>query len=204
MPLSPVQKGAIGQFAFLATALATGKGQVEAYTPAIDNEGRDAEIRRHLKPTPAISIQVKVTFSTQTKGHWANYLLLRFALAANRVQNDPRLWYLCAYYDPNELRLHDPVFLIPSRVFHKLGRRQMWKGRIRFVMSASMAPGSRDQWSPYQVAPGDLGKCLLKIIDEMPLTATSRASKLPPDSIWVGRAKRPIARSRRAGSARAA
>ena len=34
MPLSSVQKGAIGQFAFLATAMITGNGQVEAYTPA--------------------------------------------------------------------------------------------------------------------------------------------------------------------------
>jgi hypothetical protein len=44
--LSLVQKGAIGQFAFLATALVTGKGMVEVYTPAVDNEGRDAEIRK--------------------------------------------------------------------------------------------------------------------------------------------------------------
>jgi hypothetical protein len=46
VPLTFTQKGAIGQFAFLATALATGKGQVEAYAPVADNEERDAEIRR--------------------------------------------------------------------------------------------------------------------------------------------------------------
>lgn len=197
MPLSPVQKGAIGQFAFLVAALATGKGQVEAYTPAIDNEGRDAEIRRHLKPAPAIGIQVKVTLSTPTKRGWSDYLLLRFALAKNRVQNDARLWYLCAYFDAHELRFHDPLFLVPSRVFHKLARRQMWKGRIRFVMSASMAPGSRDEWSPYRVAPKDLGKRLLEIIDEAGLTAGSRAVKLPSDSVLIGRVSRPMASSRR-------
>jgi hypothetical protein len=201
MPLSPVQKGAIGQFAFLATALATSKGQVEAYTPAIDNEGRDAEIRRHLKPAPAIGIQVKVTFSTPTKGHWANYLLYRFALAENRVQNDTRLWYLFGYYNARELRLHNPVYLIPSHVFHKLARRHLWKGRIRFVMSANMAPSSRDQWSPYRVAPIDIGKRLLEIIDEAPLTAASRSKKLPPGSIWLGRGKR---RTTSAGRDRAA
>jgi hypothetical protein len=63
VPLSRVQKGAVGQFEFLVTALVTGKGQVEIYTPAIDNEGRDAEIRRHLKPAPAVGIQIKITFS---------------------------------------------------------------------------------------------------------------------------------------------
>jgi hypothetical protein len=204
MPLSPVQKGAIGQFAFLATALATSKGQVEAYTPAIDNEGRDAEVRRHLKPAPAIGIQVKVTFSTPTKGHWANYLLYRFALAENRIQNDARLWYLFGYYDSGELRLHDPVYLIPSSIFHKLARRHLWKGRIRFVMSANMAPSSHDQWSPYRVAPIDLGKRLLGIIDDAPLTTSSRALTLPPDSVLIGRARQRVARAKVGRAARAA
>jgi hypothetical protein len=197
MPLSRVQKGAVGQFAFLITALVTGKGQVEVYTPAIDNEGRDAEIRRHLKPAPAIGIQVKVAFALRSNGYRAKYLLLRFALLANRVQNDPRLWYLLAAYNGRQLALEDPLFLVPARIFHKLARRSMWKGRIRFAVSASMAPGSRDQWSPYRVAPKDLGKRLLEIIDDAPLAASSRASTLPSDSVLIGRARRPIRRSRR-------
>jgi hypothetical protein len=79
MALSAIQKGAIGQFSFLATALVTGKGHVEVYTPAIDNEGRDAEIRRHLKPSPSIGIQVKVAFGTVTLGR-TRYLDIRFGL----------------------------------------------------------------------------------------------------------------------------
>jgi hypothetical protein len=190
MPLSRVQKGAVGQFEFLVTALVTGKGQVEVYTPAIDNEGRDAEIRRHLKPATAVGIQVKITFSLRSNGYRAKYLLLRFALPANRVQNDSRLWYLLAAYDGPHLRWHDPLFLVPAKIFHKLARRQLWKGRIRFSFSASMEPGSRDEWSPYRVAPKDLGNRLLEIIDEAPLTASRDALKLPADSVLLGRARR--------------
>lgn len=190
MPLSRVQKGAVGQFEFLVTALVTGKGQVEVYTPAIDNEGRDAEIRRHLKPAPAVGIQVKITFSLRSNGYRAKYVLLRFALPANRVQNDSRLWYLLAAYDGPHLRWHDPLFLVPAKIFHKLARRQVWKGRIRFSFSASMEPGSRDEWSPYRVAPKDLGNRLLEIIDEAPLTASLDALKLPADSVLLGRARR--------------
>ena len=190
MPLSRVQKGAVGQFEFLVTALVTGKGQVEVYTPAIDNEGRDAEIRRHLKPAAAVGIQVKITFSLRSNGYRAKYLLLRFALPANRVQNDSRLWYLLAAYDGPHLRWHDPLFLVPAKIFHKLARRQLWKGRIRFSFSASMEPGSRDEWSPYRVAPKDLGNRLLEIIDEAPLTASRDALKLPADSVLLGRARR--------------
>ena len=201
MPLSKVQKGAVGQFAFLATALATGKGQVEVYAPAADNEGRDAEIRRNLKATPAISIQVKVTFYTIMESRTAKYLNVRFAIMEDRVQNDPRLWYFFAYYDVRELRLYDPAFLVPSHVFHKMGRTGKRGGRISFSLQANLSLESRDRWSPYRVAPIDLGKRLLEIIDEAPLTASSRAVKLPPDSVWIGRAKRPTTRSKRVRAA---
>jgi hypothetical protein len=197
MPLSNVQKGAIGQFAFLSTSLATGNGLVEAYSPVADNEGRDAEVRKHLKPVPGISIQVKVTFSTVAQGGIAKYLSQRFDLPENRIQNDPRLWYFFAYYDVRELRLHDPAFLIPSHVFHRMGRGGKRDGRVWFALLASLAPESHDRWSPYRVAPSDLGKRLLEIIDEAPLAADSRSKKFPPDSIWLGRARRQTAGSRR-------
>jgi hypothetical protein len=196
MPLSLTQKGAIGQFAFLVTALATGKGQVEIYSPSADNEGRDAEVRRHLKPAPAISIQIKVAFS-RVISDGRRYLWLRFALLENRIQNDPRLWYFFAFFDGGELRLHDPVFLIPSHVLHKMGRRGKQGKRIWSEVLASLEPASHDRWSPYRVARADLGKRLLEIIDKAPLTASSRSMKLPSDSVWLGRARRPIASSKR-------
>src|SRR5258708_38549680 len=174
MPLSTVQKGAIGQYAFLSTAMATGNGQVEAYTPAADNEGRDAEIRRHLKSLPGIGIQVKVTFFTIREGRARGpYLTLRFAIAKAHVQADPRLWYFFAYYDLKELRLHDPVFLIPSQVFQRMGRRSLVNGKVWFTITASLAPGSHDRWTPFRVARKDLGKRLLEIVDKAAFAASS-------------------------------
>jgi len=203
MPLSRAQKGAIGQFAFLATALATGKGEVEAYTPAADNEGRDAEIRRHLKSKPGISIQVKVAFYLpRTINRQSKRLYIDFGLRAERVQNDPRLWYFFAFYDPKELRFHSPIFLVPSEVFHKKGRRGTTKaGEIWFVLTASLAAESHDQWSRYQVAPKDLGKRLLAIVDESTLTARANVVKLPPDAVWLSRTRRASVSARRTRAA---
>src|ERR1700693_971667 len=98
MPLSAIQKGAIAQFAFLAAALATGRGQLEVYTPAADNEGRDGEVRRQLKRPPGIGIQVKAAFAKSRvyKGGGQTYLKLRFAVPEKRVANDPRFWYFLA------------------------------------------------------------------------------------------------------------
>ena len=190
MPLSNVQKGAIGQLTFLATALVTGRGQVEAYSAVADNEGRDAEIRRHLMSMAGISIQVKVAFYLFKYIHRKGRLLsIVFRLAAERVQNDPRLWYFFAYYDQKELRFQNPVFLIPSEVFHRIGR-QGTKGRTWFVFNANMAADSRDKWTPYRVAPKDLGKRLLEIVDSAALTAATKPGALPSDGVWLARKQR--------------
>jgi hypothetical protein len=191
VPLSTTQKGAIGQFAFLATAIATGKGQLEAYSPAADNEGRDAEIRRHLKPMLAIGIQEKVTFDVfhSNARSRAMYIETRFSTVEERVQNDPRLWYFFALWGNDELRLHDPCFLVPAHVFHALGRTGKADGRIYFLMVASLSPDSHDRWTPFRVAPKDLGPRLLEIVDKTGLTATRLLPHLPAGALLVGRAK---------------
>src|SRR5713101_2548308 len=202
MPLSTSQKGAIGQFVFLATALATGKGQVEIYSPAADNEGRDAEVRRHLKQAAAIGIQIKVAFLTVLSGGRARYLGVRCAISANRIQNDPRLWYFFAYYDARQFRFHDPVFLIPAHVFHTLGRMGKRKGKIYFLLLASLSPKSHDRWSPYRVAPADLGKRLLEVIDKVPaLTASRQSMKITGGALWLVRPKHVRGRRLRAAVA---
>jgi hypothetical protein len=204
VPLSTSQKGAIGQFAFLATAIATAKGELEVYSPVADNEGRDAEVRRHLKPALAIGVQEKVAFSTEPNGTGsrARYLVSRFSIATNRVQNDPRLWYFFAYYDDSQLRLYDPTFLVPAHVFHAVGRMGKTKGKIDFLMSANLSPNSHDRWSPFRVAPKDLGPRLLEIVDKTGLMAGSLLPHLPAEAMLVGRAVARSTRSRRAAAAR--
>src|ERR1700731_2491621 len=154
MSLSNAQKGAIGQFEFLATSLTTGNGQVEVYTPAADNEGRDAEVRRHLRRTPGIGIQVKVAFGmhkVDRRGR-RTYMSVRFSIPANRLSNDPRLWYFLGVYDPHQLRLYDTCFLVPCAVLLRLSRYGTKRRGIEFVIDANVAPGSRDRWTPYRVA----------------------------------------------------
>ncbi|HET9847247.1 MAG TPA: hypothetical protein VFR68_01665 [Candidatus Dormibacteraeota bacterium] len=188
MPLSTVQKGAIGQFAFLVTALATGKGQLEVYIPAADNEGRDAEVRRHLKLLAAIGVQIKVGFELHRSGHGRKtYLWLRFQLARHRIQNDPRLWYFFAVFDSMQMRFHDQVFLIPASVLYKLAVRGTRGRLISFQVHANISPTSHDRWTPYRFSLTELGNRLLEIIDEAELTATSGSLPLAAAMVVVGR-----------------
>lgn len=204
MPLSTSQKGAIGQFAFLATAIATGKGEVEVYSPAADNEGRDAEVRRHLKPALAIGIQEKVSFETfhSGTGGRALYIGSRFSIADGRVQTDPRLWYFFALWDDNELRLQDPCFLVPAHVFHVMGRTAKRNGRIYFLFMASLSADSHDRWSPFRLAPKDLGPRLLEIVDKTGLMANRLLPNLPAGALLLGRNTPPGARNLLAASAK--
>jgi hypothetical protein len=204
MPLSTSQKGAVGQFAFLATAIATARGELEVYSPAADNEGRDAEVRRHLKPAPAVGIQEKVSFETFHSGtrSRAMYIGSRFSIVEERLQTDPRLWYFFARWDSKELRLHDPCFLVPARIFHVMGRTGKRNGRIYFLMMASLSPNSHDRWSPFRVAPKDLGPRLLEIVDKRGLMANRLLPHLPGGAMLLGRATPRGTRSLRATSAK--
>src|SRR5437667_147987 len=185
--------------------MSTGKGELEVYSPAADNEGRDAEVRRHLKPALSMGSQEKVTFETYNNGTGsrARYIGTRFSIAEDRIQNDPRLWYFFALWGSDEMRLHDPCFLVPAHVFHVMGRTGKRDGRIYFLMMASLSPDSHDQFSPFRVAPKDLGPRLLEIIDKTGLMATSLLPHLPVDSMLVSRATTRGARSLRAASATA-
>jgi hypothetical protein len=170
--------------------MATANGELEAYSPAADNEGRDAEVRRHLIATPAIGIQEKLAFSTVTSGRGsvARYIGIRFSIAEERVQNDPRLWYFFAFWGSDELRLHDPCFLVPAHVFHAMGRAGKRNGRIYFLMMASLSPDSHDRWSPFRVPPKELGPRLLEIVDKTGLMASSLLPRLPAEAMLVSRA----------------
>jgi hypothetical protein len=196
MPLSPIQKGAIGQFAFLITALVTGKGQVEIYVPSPDDEGRDAEVRRHLKPENSIGIQIKVALAA-LKTDRGDVLSITFHLKLAKIQNDPRLWYFFAVFDPAQLRFRDPVFLIRADIFHRMAReKKVFRNQALFEIEASLEPHAHDRWTRHRVALHDLGSRLLEIIDTEAIMTGDTAQALPDEAILVGRPQKQTARRR--------
>lgn len=200
MPLSAIQKGAIGQFAFLTTALVTGKGQIEVYTPAVDNEGRDVEVRRHLMEFPGLGIQVKIAFSIvnpRRRGvRPGSYIELRFYYPERMLRHLSGLWFFVAVFSVSELRLIDPAFLIPGDVVNKLARRGQTDRGIMFQIMANLDPNAHDRFSPYRVALKDLGARLLEIIDDAPLASHGKQLELPTGTLWVGRTRRGSAKRR--------
>jgi hypothetical protein len=87
------------------------------------------------------------------------------------------------------MRFADPVFLIPSTVFHTNAAPIRHGAFWRFTFEASMAAKSNDQWHRYRVETLELGQRLLEIMRELRkqrgLTLAAREFTPAPDLVWV-------------------
>jgi hypothetical protein len=70
-----------------------------------------------------------------------------------------------------------------------MGRTAKMNGRIYFLFMASLSADSHDRWSPFRVAPKDLGPRLLEIVDKTGLMASRLLPHLPAGAMLLGRAK---------------
>jgi hypothetical protein len=135
-------------------------------------------------------------------GPHGKYLKIVFSVRDTRLEGDARFVYFFAVFDVSELRLHDPCFLIPSDVFHKIGRSgRPSKGLHWFSITASLEANSQDKWSRFRVPRAALGSRLLEIIDDAPLSASRQSPTLPPGSVWLGRSSQRIVGRRTARAA---
>ncbi len=160
--LNRTQKGVAGQHEFAKLAILGGGGRLELDAPAADDDRIDYfmhlknEFGRHL------ATQVKVS-TTVARGR----LVIYFSVPRERLHAGRSFWYFFALLDLSAMGFRDPVFLVPSAVVHRLGRR-MRNGRVRFSLSLSMRPQSRDRWVPYRLQSVELGKRLVEVIEAQP------------------------------------
>lgn len=187
MPLSEVQRGDIGQTEAIKILMLTSDGEVECDNPETDDEHRDIEShrRRHFV---AAALQVKTAWRVWT--HRASEIIqIPFSVHARRLVSDPRFYYLFGFFDKKTMTFRDPMFLVPSDVVHKHAMPRLVDGRWRFTFQASLKPGAKDRFSPYRVSRNQLGKALLKIIDQLERQQGTTRATAPLDQvadvIWV-------------------
>jgi ribosomal protein L21 len=195
MPITLVQQGLIAQNDFAKFLMIGGGGRIEIAAPLTDDERRDGEIHERGRYDYSIAAQFKSARRLQLKrGARTRSLSIRVQVRANRVVNHPRYWYFIGQLDLKLMGLADPVFVIPSTVFHK----QAAAGRVGefawFVFSASVGPNSKDQWQPYRVETHQLGRRVLDIMSDL-RKSDSRQRRLTlaplpsvPDALWLRKA----------------
>jgi hypothetical protein len=192
MAISLVQQGLIVQQEFAKLLMLGSGGRIEVAAPLTDDERRDYEIHVHGQYGFGLAIQVKSVRNLRShRGGHARYMHCMFPVRATRVVNNPYFWYFIAHLDVNQMRFGDPVFLVPSAVFHKIADPQRKGAFWWFVMAANMEKRTRDKWEPYRVDPLKLGRHVLKIMKDL-YKRRDQASlaAVPTDDhvLWVRRA----------------
>jgi hypothetical protein len=191
MPISLVQQGLIVQQEFAKLLMLGSGGRIEVAAPLTDDEQRDYEIHVRGHYGFGIAAQVKSTREVRRFGGRGRYLRCQFRVRATRLVNNPYFWYFIAYLDLKLMRFADPVFLIPSSVFHQQAAPRRVGAYWWFTMAANMENWTRDKWAPYRVDPLQLGKRVLAIMNDLNKhhdLASSAKVPMADNVLWVRRA----------------
>jgi hypothetical protein len=82
------------------------------------------------------------------------------------------------------MRFVDPVFLVPSRFFHKHALHGVGRGAIQLQFKANMEASSLDIWSPFRLTQKELGPRILQILKQ--LERQTRGRRQPTDLLSTG------------------
>ena len=162
MPLTKLQKGAIGENEFEKLAILETDGALQVGRPLTHDERRDREIYRRGTIAAGLAVQVRIRMDALTARQtiWITVTVARAHLRSSR-----RFWYFLGDFDRKAMRFHEPVFLVPSTVFHRKANPRQHRDVCYFHFHASLDPKVRDAWYRYRVETKDVGKRLLSILE---------------------------------------
>jgi hypothetical protein len=156
--LDTSQLGRAGELALTLYALITSEGQVELYSPVVDDDHVDlvGAIRGGL---PAIGLQVKTEDHLDEDG----LVEARASYPQGTVREDSAFVYAVALLQSVQIRA---AWLVPSPDFNRLAYRATERGRE--VLAFRAYPDRQDKFSTFQVDPLQLGPALMSKISAMP------------------------------------
>ena len=196
MAITSTQQGVITEAEFAKVVILTTDGALVPARPVADDDRRDYEIhiRRHF--LESLAMQLKTARRLRLHGR-SRVLQINFRVKAPLVSDD-RFWYFLAYFDTKKMRFMDPVFLVPSRFFHKHALHGVGRGAIQPQFKASMEPEAHDMWSPFRVTQQELGRRILEILESQPHGRHTTDLLGMSGVVWLGkpaarRLKRPRA-----------
>jgi hypothetical protein len=197
--LTKTETGMVGQLSFAVLAMLGSRGILKVGFPAVDEEGRDAEIHLAGEFTPALAIQVKTTMTLH-----GNRLAITFSVVPNNVIDHPRYWYFFGYLDQTLMQFSKYVFLVPSEVVHSRLHLLPGKKRPQVNFKASVAADSHDRWTPYRLDPNVAAQRLVDLTrqgyDDLGLASTLLGQARLPGTCWLG--LKPATPARRSGRGR--
>ena len=197
--MSLVQQGLIVQQEFAKLVMMGSKGRIELAAPLTDDERRDWELHVRGQFGFGLAVQVKSTMNVKQKRRLVPVMHSAFKVPIKHLVSSPYFYYFLAYLDPELMRLADPVFVVPSSVFHRDAYPNRVGAYVQFNFIANMAPSSRDRWRPYRVNTLEVGEKVLEIMKDLKrrrVAVDNAAAMLSiPDTLRVLPSGRPLRRA---------
>jgi hypothetical protein len=160
MTLDTSQLGRAGELSVTLYALITSEGQVELYSPVVDDDHVDlvGAIRGGL---PVIGLQVKTEDHLDKDG----LVEARASYPQGTVREDPAFLYAILLLKSVQIQV---AWLVPSPDFNRLAYRTTAAGHE--VLELRAYPDRQDRFSDFQVGPLQLGPALMATMSAMPST----------------------------------
>lgn len=163
MPLSSTQIGAIGENLLVNAVMKASDGRLSPFQPLADDDGLDVLFFDKLTGGSA-AIQLKCRTVTQFKrgtqerGNGTHFEVRRATFS------EARRSYLVAALLDAELTRFRMAWLIPLAQLPQMGRSTEHK----FVIRPSIAPASKDRYTPYRCTAAELAQRIIRICEGAP------------------------------------
>jgi hypothetical protein len=152
------QIGRAGELAIELYTLITAGGDVDIYSPVVDDDHVDLVAGIRGGP-PSLGIQVKTTPGVDGSG----LVEARASYPAGHIREDPNFLYAVVLLDGVRI---EAVWLIPSPDFNRLAYQIVESGRV--VLEFRARPHADDAFGTFRIDPMQIGPAILTAIRESP------------------------------------
>jgi hypothetical protein len=152
------QIGRAGELAIELYALVTSGGEVDIYSPVVDDDHVDLVAGIRGGP-PILGIQVKTTPGVDRSG----LVEARASYPAGSIREDPNFLYAVVLLDSVRI---EAIWLIRSPDFNRLAYQIVEGGRV--VLEFRGRPGGDDAFGTFRVDPKQIGPAILTAIRQSP------------------------------------
>ena len=157
MPLDRTQIGRAGELALALYAMVTASGELELFTPVSDDDHVDVTAGRR-GGMPRLALQVKTAPALDRDG----LVEARAEYPSGRVREHPAFLYAVLWLPAVSI---EAAWIVPSPDFNRLAYHSEVRGRVALELRAD--PHREDRWTPFQVAPAELGPHLMNVADAL-------------------------------------
>lgn len=154
------RKGKAVEHLVAATCILVSRLELNVSTSFVDDEGVDLVFHRREQST-TLAVQVKSRSMSTTSIANNERFITSVRSSTFRPRDDLYMLFVAVNTDEGTF---DPVWFVPSLIF---AQRTKLNKRQRHVFSASMKPGTKDQWREFRHDRADLPGRVLAALDAL-------------------------------------